>query len=83
MLGHVTEVDWADPTEAVPAGLTVLVMPFTFSIAYGIAAGIVAYPVVKLAAGRREDLRPGHYALALAFVGYFVVRTSGLLSGAL
>uniref|UniRef100_UPI000372B2BE NCS2 family permease n=1 Tax=Halarchaeum acidiphilum TaxID=489138 RepID=UPI000372B2BE len=39
MLGNVSEVDWRDPTHAVPAGLTIIVMPFTYSIAYGIAAG--------------------------------------------
>jgi len=83
MLRNAVEIAWADITDAIPAGLTILVMPFTYSIAYGIAAGIVVYPVVKLAAGRREELRPGHYALAGAFVVYFVVRTSGLLSGAL
>jgi AGZA family xanthine/uracil permease-like MFS transporter len=38
---------------------------------------------VKLASGKGRELRPGHYVLAGAFVAYFFVRTSGLLSGAL
>jgi AGZA family xanthine/uracil permease-like MFS transporter len=80
MLRNVVEVAWDDLTYAVPAGMTILVMPFTYSIAYGIAAGIVAYPVVKLAAGRADEVRAGHWALAGAFVVYFFVRTSGLLA---
>ncbi|MFB6157709.1 MAG: NCS2 family permease [Haloferacaceae archaeon] len=83
MLGSVVEVAWDEITYAVPAGMTVLVMPFTFSIAYGIAAGIVSYPVVKLAAGEREDVRAGQWVLAGAFVLYFFVRTSGVLAGQL
>ncbi|MFC4553223.1 MULTISPECIES: NCS2 family permease [Halorussus] len=81
MLRNVVEIAWEDITYAVPAGMTILVMPFTFSIAYGIAAGIVSYPVVKLAAGERKDIRPGHWVLAAAFVAYFFVRTSGMLRG--
>jgi AGZA family xanthine/uracil permease-like MFS transporter len=80
MLRNVVEVAWDDLTNAIPAGMTILVMPFTFSIAYGIAAGIVSYPLVKLAAGDLEDVRLGHWALAVAFVVYFFVRTSGILA---
>ena len=83
MLGNAVEVDWDDLTHAIPAGMTILIMPFTFSIAYGIAAGIVSYPVVKVAAGEADDVHVGQWALALAFVAYFFVRTSGLLTGAL
>ncbi|MFC6826796.1 NCS2 family permease [Halopelagius fulvigenes] len=80
MLRNAVDIDWSDITNTIPAGMTILVMPFTYSIAYGIAAGIVSYPVVKLAAGDREDLRAGHWVLAGAFVVYFFVRTSGILS---
>jgi AGZA family xanthine/uracil permease-like MFS transporter len=81
MLSNVAEIAWNDVTYSIPAGLTIFVMPFTFSIAYGIAAGIVSYPIVKLAAGEVEDIRPGHWVLAAAFVLYFFVRTSGVLAG--
>ncbi|MFA1612441.1 NCS2 family permease [Halobellus rubicundus] len=80
MLRNVVDINWNDFTQAVPAGMTILVMPFAYSIAYGIAAGIVSYPLIKLAAGRREDLRLGHWVLAGAFVVYFVVRTGGVLT---
>ncbi|WP_121820324.1 NCS2 family permease [Halostella salina] len=83
MLGNVTEVQWDDVTHSVPAGMTIIVMPLTFSIAYGIAAGIISYPVIKAATGEARDVSPGQWALALAFVGYFFVRTSGVLTGQL
>lgn len=80
MLTTVTEIEWSDPTNAVPAGLTILVMPFTFAIWAGIGAGIVAYPVVKAAAGEWNDVSPGQWALALVFVVYFAVRF-GIVKG--
>ncbi|SFR34659.1 NCS2 family permease [Halogeometricum limi] len=79
MLQNVADIRWDDLSHVVPAGLTIVVMPFTYSIAYGIAAGIVSYPLVKLAAGERGDVRTGHWALALAFVAYFLVATGGVL----
>jgi AGZA family xanthine/uracil permease-like MFS transporter len=81
MLRNVVDIEWSDLTNTIPAGMTILVMPFTYSIAYGIAAGIVSYPLVKLAAGEASDVRVGHWALAGAFVVYFVVRTGGVLTG--
>jgi AGZA family xanthine/uracil permease-like MFS transporter len=81
MLRNVVDIEWNDLTSSIPAGMTILVMPFTYSIAYGIAAGIVSYPIVKLAAGEARDVRVGHWALAGAFVVYFVVRTGGVLTG--
>ncbi|WP_227375136.1 NCS2 family permease [Haladaptatus halobius] len=79
MLGNVTDIQWDDITHTIPAGMTIIIMPLTFSIAYGIAAGIVSYPIVKVATGEWRDVRPGQWALALAFVIYFVVRTGGFL----
>jgi len=79
MLENVTEIDWSDVTYAIPAGMTIIVMPLTFSIAYGIAAGIVSYPIVKLGAGEVRDVSIGQWLLALSFVVYFFVRTSGIL----
>jgi AGZA family xanthine/uracil permease-like MFS transporter len=61
--------------------MTVLIMPFTFNIGYGIAAGIISYPVVKAATGEANDVSMAQWALAFAFVVYFVVRTGGFLSG--
>jgi AGZA family xanthine/uracil permease-like MFS transporter len=81
MLGNIVEVDWDDITHAIPAGMTVLIMPFTFNIGYGIAAGIISYPVVKTATGEWRDVGATQWALAAAFVVYFFVQTSGVLQG--
>ncbi|QGX95329.1 NCS2 family permease [Haloplanus rallus] len=78
MLGNVVDIAWDDLSYAIPAGMTILVMPLTYSIATGIAAGIVTYPIVKAARGEWGDVRPGHWALAGAFVLYYVVRTNTL-----
>jgi AGZA family xanthine/uracil permease-like MFS transporter len=83
MLTNVAEIAWDDLSFAIPAALTIFVMPFTFSIAYGIAAGITSYPVVKAAQGEASDVSLGQWALAAAFVLYFFVRTGGILQGSL
>jgi len=67
MIRAVREIDWADATEALPAFFTILLMPFTFNISHGLAAGIVVYAVAKLAAGRGE-VHWLMYALAVLFV---------------
>ncbi|ELZ94940.1 transporter [Haloferax mucosum ATCC BAA-1512] len=79
MLQNVVDIAWDDITHTIPAGMTILVMPFTYSIAYGIASGIISYPLVKVAAGEYDDVSAGQWALAVAFLIYFVVRTSGML----
>jgi AGZA family xanthine/uracil permease-like MFS transporter len=79
MLQNVVEIAWNDLAYAIPAGLTIIVMPFTFSIAYGIAAGIISYPIVRAAQDDWRDVRPGQWVLAALFVVYFFVRTGGVL----
>ncbi|WP_276254220.1 NCS2 family permease [Halomontanus rarus] len=79
MLQGVLDVDWTDPAWSISGGLTITVMPLTYSIANGLAAGIIAYPLIKTAMGERDDVRLGQWAIALALVGYFYVHTSGML----
>lgn len=78
MFRGVSDVDWGDVTESVPAALTVALMPLTGSIATGIAAGLVSYPIVKAANGEWRDVHPGQWVLAGAFVLYYFVRTNTL-----
>ena len=82
MLSNITDIDWSDLSHSVPAGLTMFIMPFTYSISYGIAAGIISYPIIKAAQGEFRKVHAGQWVLAGAFVFYFFVRTSGVLSGA-
>ncbi len=79
MLQGLTEVDWSDPAWAVSAGLTVTVMPFAYSIADGLAAGIVAYPLIKVAVGEYDEVRLGQYLIAALLAGYYVLQTRGVI----
>jgi len=79
MLQGLVEVDWADPAWAVSAGLTVTVMPFAYSIADGLAAGIIAYPLIKLAVGEYDDVALGQYVIAALLVVYYVLQTRGVI----
>ncbi|MFB6361520.1 MAG: NCS2 family permease [Halobacteriales archaeon] len=79
MLRNVTDIDWSRAEYSIPAGMTILIMPLTFSIAWGIAAGIITFPIVMAAKGRASEIHAGQWALAAAFVIYFIVRTGGVL----
>lgn len=68
MVSHVKEVDFKDPTEAFPAFLTVVIMPLTFSIANGIAFGLISYIVIKTFTGRMKEIKPLALVIALLFV---------------
>lgn len=64
MVRAVREIDWSDLTEAAPAFFTALLMPLTFNISHGLAAGIVVYALVKLAARRGREVHWLMYVLA-------------------
>ena len=68
MVRSLTEVDWEDVTEATPAVVTAITMPFTFSIAEGIAFGFISYAAIKVATGRFADIHPAVGTLAVLFV---------------
>jgi AGZA family xanthine/uracil permease-like MFS transporter len=68
MVRAVREIDWADTTEAAPAFFTALLMPLTFNISHGLAAGIVVYALVKLASRRGREVHWLMYVLAVLFV---------------
>ena len=73
MARGLAEIDWEDVTESAPAVITALAMPFTFSIANGIALGFIAYAAVKLLSGRFAEARPAMLVLAVLFVVKFAV----------
>ncbi|MGY0372351.1 NCS2 family permease [Clostridium sp. JNZ J1-5] len=68
MLGAVKEINFDDFTEALPAFFTIAIMPFSYSIANGIAAGIIFYPIMKLATKRSKEVHPIMYILAALFI---------------
>jgi adenine/guanine/hypoxanthine permease len=67
MLRDLGEIEWGDTTEAIPAAITALVIPFTYSIAEGIAFGFITYAALKLTTGRARDVAPVVWVIALLF----------------
>jgi AGZA family xanthine/uracil permease-like MFS transporter len=72
MLRELLDVDWADVTEATPAALTALAMPFTYSIATGLAFGFISYVVLKLFTGRAREVHPAAWVVAALFVTRYI-----------
>jgi AGZA family xanthine/uracil permease-like MFS transporter len=71
MIGATARIAWSDPTEAIPAFVTLTLIPFTFNIAHGVAGGIVFYVLVKAGAGRRREVSWLMWVLAAVLVtGY-------------
>ena len=68
MVRGLTEIDWEDVTEYAPAVLAAVVMPFTFSIAHGIAFGFIVYAAGKILTGRASEASPILYIMAVLFV---------------
>lgn len=71
MMGQLYHLQWDDITEAVPAVVVLVMMPFTFSIANGIAFGFISFVAVKVLAGRHSEVSPVVWILSLLFVGKF------------
>ncbi|WP_432377914.1 NCS2 family permease [Duganella sp. P38] len=68
MLRDLIDVDWSDTTESVPAAITALVIPFTYSIAHGIAFGFITYAGLKLLTGQARQVRPVVWIIAIVFL---------------
>lgn len=73
MMGGVTKINFDDFAEAMPAFFTIAIMPFTYSIANGIAAGLIFYPIAKIATGKVKEVHPTVYVLALLFILRFTI----------
>lgn len=72
MARGLAEIDWHDLTEAVPAFITLVVMPFTYSIANGIALGFISYALVKLCSGRAREVKVVVWIVAMLWVAKFI-----------
>ncbi|GAA1436346.1 NCS2 family permease [Streptomyces thermospinosisporus] len=78
LAGSVKEIDWADYTIAVPAFVTMLMMPFTYSITNGIGMGFITFVVLRLAVGRGREVPPAMYVVAAVFAFYYLMPALGL-----
>lgn len=76
MLSDLADIDWKDPTEVAPACITAMMMPFTYSIANGIAFGFLAYAAIKLLAGRHREVKTVTWIIAAVFLFKFIYEGS-------
>ncbi len=72
MMASVRKIDFDDFTEAVPAFVTLVMIVFTYNIANGLTAGLIAHPLLKVLAGRAREVRAGSLVLALMCLVYYV-----------
>ena len=73
LISQVKNLDWNDLSLVIPAFLTIVLMPFTYSITNGIGAGVVSYVVLRSAVGKRREIHPLMWVIALLFVIYFAL----------
>ncbi|MDK4525389.1 NCS2 family permease [Kingella kingae] len=71
MMRSATEIDWGDITEAAPAFMTIVFMPFTYSIADGIALGFISYAIIKLCCKRAQEVPVMVWIVAVCWLGKF------------
>ncbi|MFI2203756.1 NCS2 family permease [Streptomyces sp. NPDC020192] len=74
----IKEIDWADYTIAIPAFVTMLMMPFTYSITNGIGMGFLTFTVLRLAAGRAREIPVAMYVVSAVFAFYYLMPALGL-----
>jgi AGZA family xanthine/uracil permease-like MFS transporter len=73
MLTLIRDIDWGDIEVALPAFLTIVLMPFTFSITNGVGAGFITYTLLKLVRGKPRELHPLLIGVSIVFLIYFAI----------
>jgi AGZA family xanthine/uracil permease-like MFS transporter len=73
MITQVRHIDWEDPASSVPAFLTIVIMPFTYSITAGVAAGVISYTLIKSAQGKWREPGVLMWILSVAFVVWYAL----------
>ncbi|MFD9425013.1 MULTISPECIES: NCS2 family permease [unclassified Streptomyces] len=73
MMQNARHVDWGDRSVAIPVFLTVVLMPFTYTITTGVAAGVISYAAIKLAQGRAREVGAFMWGLTVIFIVYFAL----------
>ncbi|NEK57668.1 NCS2 family permease [Geodermatophilus sabuli] len=73
LISQIKDLVWDDMSLVIPAFLTIALMPFTYSITNGIGAGVVSYVLLRTAVGRRRDVHPLMWVIAVLFVVYFAL----------
>lgn len=73
MVSEVTLINFSDFTEALPAFITIVMMPLTYSIAQGLAFGFMTYTIIKLVTGRHKENNLVTYVLTILFILHFII----------
>lgn len=73
MMDCTKRIDWQNTGEAVPAFLTLAIMPMTYNISYGIAFGVISYVLIRVFSGRRKEVNGGTWVIAALFTVMFLV----------
>lgn len=73
MVMQITGIDWKNFEVAVPAFLTIVLMPFAYSITVGIGAGVIAFVVIKVAVGKLRQVHPMMWVATVLFAAYFLL----------
>lgn len=73
MMQNARHVDWSDRAVAVPVFLTVVIMPFTYQITAGVAAGVISYVAIKVAQGRIREIGAFMWGLTVIFLVFFAL----------
>ncbi|PCG86656.1 MFS transporter [Streptomyces sp. WZ.A104] len=73
MMQNARHVDWSDRSVAIPVFLTVVLMPFTYTITTGVAAGVISYTAIKVAQGRAREIGAFMWGLTVIFIVFFAL----------
>jgi AGZA family xanthine/uracil permease-like MFS transporter len=73
MMSQIRRIDFSDYEIAIPAFLTMVIMPFTYSITNGMGAGFISYVVIKAVRGRAREVHPLLWLVAALFVAYYAI----------
>ncbi len=79
MMSPIKDINLHDMTEAIPAFLTIIVMPFAYSIAEGIVFGMVSYVLLKACTGKAKEVSATMYILAILFIARYVLEAMGIM----
>ncbi len=79
MASQLKEIDWEDIAVAIPAFLTIIIMPLAYSISTGIALGFIFYPITLIVSKRGKEVNPIMYFLAFIFLIYFLVSSNTVM----
>ena len=73
MFSSVTKINMTDQTEAIPAYIAIIAMPFAYSISEGISFGVITYVILNLFAGHKDKISGLMYVLAVLFILKYVL----------